>query len=64
MALLKCFQLILKEMDDEISDDELDEIILEVCSTSSFKYIYKVIFQIDVDNSQTIDFQEFIKIMS
>lgn len=51
-------------MDDEISDDELDEIILEVCSTSSFKYIYKVIFQIDVDNSQTIDFQEFIKIMS
>ena len=29
--LSKSFQLILKEMDDEISDDELDEIILEVC---------------------------------
>ena len=36
MTLFNLFQLILKEMDDEISDDELDEIILEVCQTFSF----------------------------
>ena len=30
LTLFESFQLILKEMDDEISDDELDEIILEV----------------------------------
>ena len=28
--LISCYQLLLKEMDDEISDDELDEIIFEV----------------------------------
>jgi len=42
------FRLILKEIDEDITDEELDEIILEI----------------DADNSNTIDFQEFIKIMS
>merc|ERR1712045_152043 len=42
------FRLILKEIDDDFSDDELDEIIAEI----------------DTDKSDTIDFNEFVKIMT
>merc|ERR1712073_13921 len=38
------FRLILKEIDDDFSDDELDEIIAEI----------------DTDKSDTIDFNEFV----
>merc|ERR1712198_320302 len=42
------FRLILKEIDDEFTEDELDEIIAEI----------------DTDKSETIDFNEFVKIMT
>merc|ERR1712038_981393 len=42
------FRLILKEIDDDFSDDELDEIIAEI----------------DADKADTIDFNEFVKIMT
>eukprot|EP00092_Neocalanus_flemingeri_P071647 GFUD01088093.1.p1 GENE.GFUD01088093.1~~GFUD01088093.1.p1 ORF type:complete len:100 (+),score=29.87 GFUD01088093.1:101-400(+) len=42
------FRVILKEIDDEFSEEELDDIIAEV----------------DLDKSSTIDFQEFLKLMS
>jgi len=42
------FRLILKEIDEEFTEDELDEIIAEI----------------DTDKSDTIDFNEFVKIMT
>merc|ERR1719348_683188 len=42
------FRVILKEVDEEFSEDELDEIIATI----------------DLDCSGTIDFEEFVKIMT
>ena len=42
------FKVILKEMDEDFTEDELDEIIAEI----------------DTDKSDTIDFNEFVKIMT
>merc|ERR1711874_56807 len=42
------FRVILKEIDEEFTEDELDEIIAEI----------------DTDKSETIDFNEFVKIMT
>merc|ERR1712212_1279268 len=42
------FKVILKEIDEEFTEDELDEIIAEI----------------DTDKSDTIDFNEFVKIMT
>merc|ERR1712110_549552 len=42
------FRVILKEIDEEFTEDELDEIIAEI----------------DTDESDTIDFNEFVKIMT
>jgi len=42
------FRMILKEMDEDFTEDELDEIIAEI----------------DTDKSDTIDFNEFVKIMT
>eukprot|EP00092_Neocalanus_flemingeri_P096184 GFUD01122410.1.p2 GENE.GFUD01122410.1~~GFUD01122410.1.p2 ORF type:complete len:101 (-),score=42.13 GFUD01122410.1:36-338(-) len=42
------FRQILKEIDEEFTDEELDEVIAEI----------------DLDKSTTIDFQEFVKIMT
>merc|ERR1711997_1129115 len=42
------FRVILKEIDEEFTEDELDEIIAEI----------------DTDKSDTIDFNEFVKIMT
>merc|ERR1711997_54566 len=42
------FRIILKEIDEEFTEDELDEIIAEI----------------DTDKSDTIDFNEFVKIMT
>ena len=59
-----CHQIILREIDDEITEEELDEIICEVFKIMSSLINSFRFFQIDADNSNTIDFQEFIKIMS
>jgi len=42
------FRQILKEIDEEFTDDEIDEVIAEI----------------DMDKSTTIDFNEFVKIMT
>merc|ERR1711994_632775 len=42
------FRVILKEIDEEFTEDEFDEIIAEI----------------DTDKSDTIDFNEFVKIMT
>ena len=59
------FQVILKEIDEEFTEDELDEIIAEVGPSSLNIYFYiDMIIQIDTDKSDTIDFNEFVKIMT
>jgi len=42
------FRIILKEVDEDFTEDELDDII----------------FEVDADGSGTIDFDEFVKIMT
>ena len=60
-----CVQAILKEIDEEFTEEELDGIISDVrprhyyfFSDSSYS------LQIDSDKSSTIDFNEFVKIMT
>ena len=57
------FREILREIDDEIGEEELDGIISDV----SLKWLEKImilLLQIDSDHSETIDFNEFVKIMT
>lgn len=59
--------MILKEMDEDFTEDELDEIIAEVWLSYPLKTLeneFTVLFQIDTDKSDTIDFNEFVKIMT
>ena len=59
--------MILKEMDEDFTEDELDEIIAEVWLSYPLKALeneFTVLFQIDTDKSDTIDFNEFVKIMT
>jgi len=42
------FRAILKEIDEEITDDEVEQIIIDT----------------DLDKSETIDFEEWIKLMA
>ena len=65
-------------MDDEFTEDELDDIIFEVRSARAIRvhsrhklYLvpidgpkYTLAFQVDADGSGTIDFDEFVKIMT
>ena len=60
------FREILKEIDEEITEEELEGIIGDVR-----KYfwnhelnLYALNFQIDLDHSNTIDFDEFVKVMT
>ena len=61
-------QQILKEIDEDFTDDEIDEVIAEVRhEKTAGKYITLIAqldFQIDIDKSTTIDFNEFVKIMT
>ena len=57
-------QQILKEIDDEFTDEELDEVIAEVGSCIKIRLFHDLNFQIDIDKSTTIDFNEFVKLMT
>lgn len=53
------------EIDEDFTDDEIDGIIFDVgiylrveCKT------YFELFQTDLDKSETIDFDEFVKLMA
>ena len=63
------FQNILKEIDEDFSEEELDGIIADVrniwdvATNKIFIWLLQT-FQIDIDGSGTIDFDEFCKIMT
>ena len=60
-------QPILKEMDEDFTDEELDEVIAEVSFwTISVPHLYflTIHFNIDIDKSSSIDFNEFVKLMT
>ena len=58
-------QQIFKEIDEEITVDELDELIADVSfKRNIFFSISDLNVQMDIDKSTTIDFQEFVKIMT
>ena len=48
MLIFTFYQEILKEIDEDFTDEELDEVIAEI----------------DSDKSTTIDFNEFVKLMT
>ena len=60
-------QQILKEIDEDFTDEELDEVIAEVSFwTISEPHLYflTIHFKIDIDKSSSIDFNEFVKLMT
>ena len=57
------FREILREIDNEISEEELDGIIMDVGPVILNK-LMRILLQIDTDHSDTIDFNEFVKIMT
>ena len=60
---LSNFQAILKEIDEDFTDDEIDDIILDVSFIFSLVKLI-LILQTDLDKSDTIDFDEWVKLMS
>ena len=60
------FQNILKEIDEDFSEEELDGMFLLVLFKGYFTDPYPtgIIADIDIDGSGTIDFDEFCKIMT
>ena len=60
---LSNFQAILKEIDEDFTDDEIDDIILDVSFIFSLMKLI-LILQTDLDKSDTIDFDEWVKLMS
>ena len=58
----------MKEIDEEFTDDEIDQVIAEVSlsliSTEKNYFNISLSFQVDIDKSTTIDFNEFVKIMT
>ena len=58
----------MKEIDEEFTDDEIDQVIAEVSlsliSTEKNYFYISLSFQVDIDKSTTIDFNEFVKIMT
>ena len=63
--ILTYLQQIFKEIDEEITVDELDELIADVSfKRNIFFSISDLNVQMDIDKSTTIDFQEFVKIMT
>ena len=63
--ILTYLQQIFKEIDEEITVDELDELIADVSFKRNIFYsISDLNVQMDIDKSTTIDFQEFVKIMT
>ena len=58
-------QAILKEIDENFTDDEIDDIILDVSSQFvKWNYPHPSLLQTDLDKSDTIDFDEWVKLMS
>ena len=59
------FKFILKEIDEDFTDEELEEVILEVKWLTYVDFFFKnFILKVDLDKSTTIDFNEFVKIMT
>ena len=60
--------MILGEICEDFTDEELDEVILEVRFHHNLFTIILLVhimhFQVDLDKSTTIDFNEFVKIMT
>ena len=60
------FREILREIDNTISQEELDGIISDV--SINIKKIWLIrhlnYFKVDTDNSNTIDFDEFVNLMT
>ena len=57
----------MKEIDEDFTDDEIDDIILDVSFPFSFMKLLLILFllhQTDLDKSETIDFDEWVKLMS
>ena len=56
----------MKEIDEDFTDDEIDDIILDVSFPFSFMklLILFLLHQTDLDKSETIDFDEWVKLMS
>ena len=53
----------MKEIDEDFTDDEIDDIILDVSFIFSLVKLI-LILQTDLDKSDTIDFDEWVKLMS
>ena len=51
------------EIDEDFTDDEIDGIIFDV-SKAIFNLVTTISFQTDLDKSETIDFDEFVKLMA
>ena len=59
------FKFILKEIDEDFTDEELEEVILEVKWLTYVDIFFQnFILKVDLDKSTTIDFNEFVKIMT
>ena len=57
----------MKEIDEDFTDDEIDDIIQDVSFPFSFMKLLLILFllhQTDLDKSETIDFDEWVKLMS